>query len=216
VQNKSPALLTREDANPDTPPLTLQERKQQLVKDTIWDAAIYLFDQKGYDETTVDDIAERAGVSRRSFFRYFSSKSDLMGHGIVGYATYLSEAIEACPPAYQVQEVFRHTVLQVAQRVSVHPRTRKIIQITTKYPAAREAQESRSAELQECVRKAFARRIKARSKDDLMPDVLGQLTISVLSVIFRSWYERDGKDISQTVDRVLASVSQIVVPDRRE
>ncbi|GAA5037113.1 AcrR family transcriptional regulator [Thermocatellispora tengchongensis] len=40
------------------------------------EAAVALFDENGYDETTVDDIAARAGVSRSTFFRYYRSKED--------------------------------------------------------------------------------------------------------------------------------------------
>ena len=76
---------------------TLQARKQELVRNAIWDAATDLFAEKGFDETTVDDIVKNAGVSRRSFFRYFSSKSDLMAQGLVSYGTALTGAIAACP-----------------------------------------------------------------------------------------------------------------------
>src|SRR5437899_1533793 len=69
VRNLSSAR--REAPHPVVSVPTLQARKQRLVRDAIWDAAIDLFAQEGFDETTVDDIARAAGVSRRSFFRYF-------------------------------------------------------------------------------------------------------------------------------------------------
>jgi TetR/AcrR family transcriptional regulator, regulator of mycofactocin system len=56
----------------------LFKRKQQLVRDAIWDAAIDLFAAKGFDKVTVDNIAAAADVSQRTFFRYFASKNDLM------------------------------------------------------------------------------------------------------------------------------------------
>src|SRR5258705_2237361 len=118
---------------------TLHARKQQVVRDAIWDAATDLFTGKGFDETTVDDIAESAGVSRRSFFRYFSSKNDLMAYGMVIYGEELCEAIDACPKSYSPFEVFRETVLTVAERSASHPRTRKIMEIVTRYPGARAA-----------------------------------------------------------------------------
>src|SRR5580704_3163592 len=49
---------------------TLQVRKQQLVRGAIYEAAIELFGKKGFDQTTVEEVAQAAGVSRRSFFRY--------------------------------------------------------------------------------------------------------------------------------------------------
>ena len=74
---------------------TLQKLKQQVVREAIWNAAIDLFTKQGFDETTVDDIAEAAGVSRRSFFRYFASKDDLMAQGMHTYGALLSEEIHA-------------------------------------------------------------------------------------------------------------------------
>src|SRR5436305_1968849 len=137
---------------------TLQVRKQQAVREAIWEAATDLFAKEGFEETTVDAIADSAGISRRSFFRYFSSKNDLMAYGMVIYGQELTEAIDACPASYSPFQVFRETVLKVAQRTASHPRTRKIIEIGTRYPEARAAELSRFHEVQDRVAAAFARR----------------------------------------------------------
>lgn len=184
---------------------TLQERKQELVRTAIWDAATDLFAEKGFDETTVDDIAQEAGLSRRSFFRYFSSKSDLMAYGIFGYGTQLNDAIESCPPRVPMEEVFRRTVFQVAQHCAAHPRTRKIMEIAAKYPAAREALQSRIAELQERVAAAFAPRCR-----DFPPDVVASLTLSVLGVIFQEWFVRGDEDVAVTAERVLNTLGRLL------
>jgi AcrR family transcriptional regulator len=51
----------------------LRRRKRELVRDEIARAAWDLFGSQGYEAATVDEIARAAGVSRRTFFRYFSS-----------------------------------------------------------------------------------------------------------------------------------------------
>ena len=51
---------------------------ERPVKQRLIEAAFALFEQHGYDRTTVDDIAERAGVSRATFFRTFRSKEDVI------------------------------------------------------------------------------------------------------------------------------------------
>src|ERR1035438_3049423 len=133
-------------------------RKQQAVREIIWEAAIDLFEQKGYDETTVDEVAQAAGISQRSFFRYFATKGDLMAYALVTYADQLIAAIDACPNSYSLGEVFRETLVQVAQEAVTHPRTRKIFDILSKSAAAAGAEMSRLAEVQALVAKAFARR----------------------------------------------------------
>jgi AcrR family transcriptional regulator len=205
VPNPSPSVpAVREHPEIVTP--TLQERKQELVRTAIWDASTDLFAEKGFDETTVDDIAQKAGISRRSFFRYFSSKGDLMAYGVFGYGTQLNDAIEACPPRIPMEEVFRRTVFQVAQQCAAHPRTRKVMEIATKYPAAREALQSRIAELQGRVAAAFEPRCPA----DFPPEVVASLTLSVLGVIFQEWFVRGDEDVSATAGRVLDTLGRLL------
>jgi AcrR family transcriptional regulator len=190
------------------PAATLQERKQQLVRQAIWDAATDLFADKGYDETTVDDIALAAGVSRRSFFRYFSSKNDLMAQAIDTYGDRLTEAIQACDPHSPPPEIFRQTILRVAGTCAQQPRIRKAMRIVTKYPAARIALEARAHDLHARVEKAFARRIP-KSEKQLPPAVVAALTLSVLSVIFQVWFEHGQGDIAVTAEQVLGTLGRV-------
>ena len=189
---------------------TLQQRKQQFVRDAIWDAAIDLFDRKGFDETTVDEIAQAAGTSRRSFFRYFESKSDLLAQSVVSYGTALTDAIESCPADCSLGEMFRSTVLRVARGSVLHPRTRKVMEITEKYPAAREAQVARVAEVQDRVAKAFAKRCRNNNQGELEAQVLAGLTLSMLSVAYFSWFRRETQDIAVTAEQVFTTLAGVV------
>ncbi len=188
----------------------MQARKHELVRNAIWDAATDLFADKGFDDTTVDDIAQRAGVSRRSLFRYFSSKSDFLEQGVVSYATEVSAAIKACPAGYSDAEVFRATVLEIARQSAEHPRTRKIMEISAAYPAARAAQLSRMPEVHDRVMQAFARRRGTGSDNGLKANILAGLTLSVLAVIFKAWFEQGEPEISGTVQQVFATLSGLI------
>lgn len=190
--------------------MSLQARKQQLVRDAIWDAAVNLFYDKGFDETTIDDIAKASGVSRRSFFRYFSSKNDLMAHSIVNYGTSLANAILACPQTYSSLEVFRETVRIVATESAPGDRTRKIMRIAAKYPAAREAQLTRLAELQAQLADVFAERLAGSSPGDPRPHLLAGLTLTALSATFRMWFHNDRQEIAVIADKVLEQLSDLV------
>nr|WP_272954874.1 TetR/AcrR family transcriptional regulator [Kribbella shirazensis] len=58
------------------------------------EVAIGLFLERGYDATTVDDIAVAAGLSKRSFFRYFATKDDVVFHGADAVAERIARELE--------------------------------------------------------------------------------------------------------------------------
>ena len=55
-----------------------RERNRQRTHDALHSAAMRLFAERGYEATSVDDIAAAAGVSVRTFFRYFGTKEDVL------------------------------------------------------------------------------------------------------------------------------------------
>ncbi len=60
------------------PRVSLAERKRQLVRDELTEAALKLLAFQGFEATTIDQMAAAAGLSRRTFFRYFQSKEDVI------------------------------------------------------------------------------------------------------------------------------------------
>ena len=189
-------------------PITIQKRKQLLVRDTIWEAAITLFDKKGFDKTTVDDIAQAAGVSRRSFFRYFSSKDDLLAQAMVSYGEWLGQAIESCPRKWTLAEVIRETTTEIAERIAVQPRTRQVIRIMEKSLAARQAQDSAITTVENRVTQAFAARAKGRSGNDFKPRLLALLTLSIMKAAVSVWSKGENRKMRVVIRQALPTLHQ--------
>lgn len=72
-------------------------RWQPDARERLVAAALALFNERGYDETTVAQIAERAGLTRSTFFRHFPDKRDVLAAGQDALAQLLREGIAAAP-----------------------------------------------------------------------------------------------------------------------
>lgn len=75
----------------------LRERKRRETLDRITDVAVRLFIEKGYETTTLDEIAAKAGISRRTFFYYFKSKDDILLSLQSGMGDMLAAALRDVP-----------------------------------------------------------------------------------------------------------------------
>ncbi len=71
-------MAASEAVGPDQPAEVARGRRPSTTREDVARAALDLFNRPGYDETTVDQIAAAVGVSRRTFFRYFESKRDVV------------------------------------------------------------------------------------------------------------------------------------------
>src|SRR3954467_8608075 len=97
----------------------LRERKKEQTRHALESAALALFAEKGFDGTTVDEIAEACDVSQRTFFRYYGAKEDvLFADGDERLEALLAEI--AARPADElagraVQAAFRSTTADYAE-----------------------------------------------------------------------------------------------------
>jgi AcrR family transcriptional regulator len=189
---------------------SLRERKVRAVRESIWDIAMDLFADKGYDETTVDDIARAAGISLRSFFRYFLSKGDLMSYALLLYGNQLAAAIDACPADYPVREVFRESISSVAHLgLRREDRTRKHLEILRRSQAAAAAEMSRLPEVQVLVARAYERRLPAGAERALAATAMAGVSLHLTGVAVRWCLERGESELPATMELVLAALEDV-------
>ena len=190
---------------------TLTSRKQEFVRDGIFEAAIDLFVRKGFQETTVDDVALAAGVSRRSFFRYFTTKDHLLGHNMVKLGDVLVAAVAASPAESSANQVVHDAVMAGLLFSTSHPRTRQVIEITSRNPSTRQAHSSRKVDVEICLAEAFAARTRHETKNDLRPRMLAILTLTVVDLSLVAWFRGDFDDCSKEAsDHVFALLTHIL------
>ena len=88
-------------------------RPKASSRETLAEAACELFLERGYADTSVADIAMRAGVSRSSFFNYFASKSDVLWSGVderIGQAIASLERLDRAATGDEVRDILLRVV----------------------------------------------------------------------------------------------------------
>jgi AcrR family transcriptional regulator len=195
----------RSTATPAPPTLGLRAKKQAWTRDAIWDAAIDLFAARGFEAVTIEEIADAARVSRRSFFRYFESKNDLMALPIADVTAGIANALKSCPTSAPAGAVLEHVVVALAEESAADPRNAKVMKLVVKSQAAREALTSRLLTVQGQIEKAFARRFD----DPVMVQTLSWMTVSALSVGTRHWFANGRRNMSVSVRKALSTVADV-------
>ncbi|MFC0238937.1 TetR family transcriptional regulator [Rhodopseudomonas telluris] len=97
-------------------PEGLRERKRRETSQRISDVALELFLDKGFDATTLDEIAENAGISRRTFFYYFASKDDILTAYLGRRTDELRAAVLQSASAGEPIDVVRNALLTLASK----------------------------------------------------------------------------------------------------
>jgi AcrR family transcriptional regulator len=91
----------------------LRERKKQRTRETIERVALELFAERGYDETTLAEIAEAADVSRRTIFSYFENKEDILFCEEPAFIEHVKEMLENRPPGSTTVDTLREFIASV-------------------------------------------------------------------------------------------------------
>jgi len=192
--------------------VNLQAKKQDLVRHEIWMAAIDLFYADGFDAVTVDQIAERAGVSRRTFFRYFSSKDDLMGQTLKSYGELLGNAIRALGAdvgAYEAAQQATASVLMCQPSVST---TERFMEIGKRSPAARNAQSLQQPLVEEQLALTFAARDGRSGEPSIEDRIVASLTFTATRLCVDLWVSQPNRPVEEIVEYVFARLSAVCQP----
>jgi len=93
--------------------LGLRERKKQQTRETIAGAALRLFAERGYDETTLADIANAANVAPRTIFAYFESKEDILLCEENGFLSELERRLNERPAGTTTVDAIREFLASI-------------------------------------------------------------------------------------------------------
>ncbi len=190
----------------------LAERKRQLVRDELGEAALRLLAWQGFEATTIDQIVASAGVSRRTFFRYFRSKEDVIVQFLGDVGDQLVGALRARPVTEPPAAALRSALSVLVDACLEH--VEKTVRLT-KLMLGTPALLARYLELQAKWRADLAAELASRAGIDpaasMHPALVSAVALDAFEVALRHWAQSDGEpDLSALVDQTLAPLAGVL------
>ena len=188
----------------------LRERTRRAVQAEIGDVAMRLFLERGFDATTMEQIAVESGISRRSLFRYFGTKEDIVLGNLVEAGEVVRDALEARPEGEPPWEALRAAIESLAFDPNYSPeRNLAISKMLYGTPSLRAAHLEKQLRWQELLVPNIAARLGAETGDasDPRARAIVACTLTCLDVAVEAWTRSGGEeDLERLYDRVVAAV----------
>jgi AcrR family transcriptional regulator len=157
------------------------------ARERLETAALDLFVENGYEETTVAQIAARAGLNRATFFRHFADKREVLFGGEDVLAELFAHAIRAAPPGATLTECLQATLAAAA--VAMTPQQRaKAAQRVLVVAATSELQE-RGLLKHARITKSITAALRERGTDELTARLAAEIGMLAFSVAFERWMQ---------------------------
>jgi AcrR family transcriptional regulator len=175
-------------------PSPVRERKKEATRRALLSAANGLFRRKGFEDSTIDEICEEVGISRRTFFRYFPSKEALMfPHRAERIERFLGLLREA-PRDESPIETLRKTAFVFAGEYREH-RAQLVAQqrVIQRSPTLLAKEREIDRDWEAAMAQAFRRRAGPGHASELQARVLAGAAIGVIRATMRHWFATDGK-----------------------
>ncbi|WP_433173381.1 TetR family transcriptional regulator [Actinoallomurus sp. CA-150999] len=169
----------------------LRERTRRAVRAELAELALGLFVERGYERTTVEDIAAAAGLSRRSFFRYFPTKEDVLFGDVDELAEQIAEDIRARPGDEDAWACLHAVLRDWEPRIHAAQRELTGLRLIETTPALRARLHQKRDELRDRISAALRER-PAAPLDAFTADLLTAAGGAALDAVAREWLRSDG------------------------
>jgi AcrR family transcriptional regulator len=185
-------------------PVALGERKRRAVRGELSEVALRLLTDRAFDSLTIDEIAVAAGVSRRTFFRYFVSKEDVVFAFLDRWAVLLGADIVARPaeedPVAAVQNSFRQLT------AAYNDRALALVRLVRETPSLQDQEKINREHLRVAVVNALATRLGLDGEKDMRPQILATIAFAPLDAAMFAWFgNRAGEEIGHLLDEAVTT-----------
>jgi len=178
-------------------------RPPATTRGDIEAVAFALFARNGFEETTVEEFAAAAGIGRRTFFRYFGSKNDVVWGEFDAGLGHFRSVLDCADPDRPWMDELRAAVVDFnaldAEQVPVH---RARMELILHVPALQAYATLMYARWREVVTGFVAGRTGAKP-DELLPRLVGHATLAAAVAAYEQWLAEPGTSLEALLDECM-------------
>jgi AcrR family transcriptional regulator len=184
-------------------------------RDRLAQAAFALFDERGYEQATVDDITERAGVGRTTFFRYYRSKEDVIFPDHDRLLEQISERLRASSHGTALAAVSDAVRLVLLRYLDEGDLARRRYALTSSVPALRDREIATVARYQRLFREFIAGRMEPVEPGPLRAELMASSVVAAHNHVLRRWLRGESPDPARELDDAMREVISLFAHDAK-
>jgi AcrR family transcriptional regulator len=204
-------IASQPSATPAATPPTLRDRTTRAVRSEVSAVAMRLFLEQGFDNTTVDQIAAEAGLSRTSFFRYFPTKEDVVLGNLDERGQQVRDALAARPAGESAWQALRQAFNLLVDEIAASPqRGLSMARMLNDTPSLKARHLGKQLNWHDRLVPEIAHRLGvANDAYDPRPRALVAAALACLNVAVDVWTASDAAlDLSTLLDRAMSAPTQ--------
>ncbi|MFF9863250.1 MULTISPECIES: mycofactocin system transcriptional regulator [Streptomyces] len=169
---------------------------------------LHLFVTHGFAKTTVDDIAAAAGIGRRTFFRYYQSKNDLVWGDFENELGRMRAGLAACSPQISLMEALRQEIVAFNHLDPAQvPWHRQRMTLILTVPDLQAHSTLRYAAWRAVVAEFAAERLR-QPVDALAPQVVAHSVLGACVAAYTNWLREEDSDLDHMLDQALRQLAR--------
>lgn len=200
-------------------PPRLRDWTRAAVRAEIADRALQLFDEYGFDATTVDNIAAVAGISARTFFRYFATKEDVVFGDLVPIGESIRSTLVGRPTGESAWAALRAAVHVIADIADAENETAlRVTRVASSTASLRARSHEKHAAWASLLTPLIEARLVGPDDPRLAAEALVYSALACLDIALNEWARSDGKrNLRHLIDIAFDGVEQhVVTPGRAD
>ena len=168
--------------------------------------ALDLFTSRGFEETTVDDIAAAAGIGRRTFFRYYASKNDTVWGDFDAQLDTLRRWFDDCKPDVPLMDAV-HAAVVTFNRLprEEEPWHRRRMALILNTPALQAHSTPMYARWRAVIADFVAGRIGARP-EDMVPQLIAYAALGAAVAAYEQWLRNEDAELEPLIDLAMGEL----------